>query len=82
MPLYEVEYSIPLNSVHKRSLAIAITKLHHERYGIPSFFVSVKFTDGSKNENFSGGELVSFLSYVPASAKSSWERGLFKKANL
>ncbi|PMD29481.1 hypothetical protein L207DRAFT_520971 [Hyaloscypha variabilis F] len=57
MPLYEVEYSIPLTQAHRNILASKITKLHHETYGIPSFFVSVKFTDGSKNENYSGGEL-------------------------
>lgn len=59
MPLYEVEYSIPLTKIHKDDLAAAITKIHHLAYGIPSFFVSVKLTDGSKNENYSGGKIVS-----------------------
>jgi phenylpyruvate tautomerase PptA (4-oxalocrotonate tautomerase family) len=54
MPLYEVEYSIPLTKAHKDDLAAAITKIHHLAYGIPSFFISVKLTDGSKNENYSG----------------------------
>jgi phenylpyruvate tautomerase PptA (4-oxalocrotonate tautomerase family) len=61
MPLYEVEYSIPLTKTHKDDLAAAITKIHHLAYGIPSFFISVKFTDGSKNENYSGGKIVSYL---------------------
>jgi len=59
MPLYEVEYSIPLTETHKNDLAKAITKIHHLAYGIPSFFISIKFTDGSKNENYSGGKIVS-----------------------
>ena len=59
MPLYEVEYSIPLTETHKNDLAKAITKIHHLAYGIPSFFISVKLTDGSKNENYSGGKIVS-----------------------
>jgi phenylpyruvate tautomerase PptA (4-oxalocrotonate tautomerase family) len=66
MPLYEVGYSIPLTQAHRNILASKITKLHHETYGIPSFFVSVKFTDDSKNENYSGGELVRFSLFPSA----------------
>ena len=62
MPLYEVEYGIPLTRKHKDDLAAAITKVHHLAYGIPSFFVSVKLTDGSKNENYSGAKIVSCCS--------------------
>ncbi|KAH8807859.1 hypothetical protein F5884DRAFT_833538 [Xylogone sp. PMI_703] len=58
MLLYEVEYGCPLTKVQRQVLANKITKLHCELYLVPSFFVAVKFSKGSTDENYSGGKEV------------------------
>jgi len=59
MPLYEVSHGTPLTGAQKGQLASAITKLHHELYSSPSYFISVKFTDNSEDKFFIGGKPVS-----------------------
>lgn len=63
MPLYEVEYGCALTKAQRQALANDITKLHHEIYHVPSFFVAVKLTDGSGSENYSGGKEVGPIFY-------------------
>ncbi|KAH8807812.1 hypothetical protein F5884DRAFT_900143 [Xylogone sp. PMI_703] len=45
MPLYEVEYSIPLSKAERDEIAQAITHIHTRRFSTPSLFVNVRFTD-------------------------------------
>ncbi|KAL9096326.1 MAG: hypothetical protein Q9165_001323 [Trypethelium subeluteriae] len=42
MPLYDVEYVTPLTDETQEQLAKAITRIHTERFGTPSYFVNVR----------------------------------------
>ncbi|KAK8219302.1 hypothetical protein M8818_001036 [Zalaria obscura] len=55
MPSYEVEHVCPLTSGQKDSLAEDITKIHTERFGAPSLFVNVRFTDTRDHVTYAGG---------------------------
>lgn len=60
MPSYEVEHVCPLTSGQKDSLAEDITKIHTERFGAPSLFVNVRFTDTRDHVTYAGGVRVGF----------------------
>ena len=60
MPLYEVEHSDPLSKSEKDALATRVTQAHLSLYKIPSFFVSVKFTDISTHDVYAGAKRVSY----------------------
>ncbi|KAI9692808.1 MAG: hypothetical protein M1820_009356, partial [Bogoriella megaspora] len=57
MPLYDVEYITPLTDQTQEELAKAFTKIHAERFGTPSYFINVPYTDVTAQKVFRGGVL-------------------------
>ncbi|KAF9693260.1 hypothetical protein EKO04_008899 [Ascochyta lentis] len=57
MPLYDIEYVIPLTDGQQEALAKAFTSIHCKRFHTPSFFVNVRFTDVSSQKVYRGGVL-------------------------
>ena len=55
MPLYDVEYVVPLTPEQQEQLAIAFTTVHAKRFNTPRYFVNVRFTDVSTQVVFRGG---------------------------
>jgi hypothetical protein len=47
MPLYDIEYVVPLSETQCEALAKAFTSLHSKRFNTPGVFVNVRFTDAS-----------------------------------
>ena len=45
MPLYDVEHTTSLTSSQRDALAMAITKIHSEKFTTPKLFVNVRFVD-------------------------------------
>jgi hypothetical protein len=48
MPLYDIEYVIPLTLDQQEKLAIAFTQLHVDRFKTPGTFINVRFSDVSE----------------------------------
>ncbi|KAF3048327.1 hypothetical protein E8E12_011692 [Didymella heteroderae] len=57
MPLYDIEYVIPLTEAQQEALAKAFTSIHSKRFQTPSFFINVRFTDVSAQKVYRGGVL-------------------------
>lgn len=57
MPLYDIEYVIPLNDAQQEALAKAFKSIHCKRFRTPSFFINVRFTDVSAQKVHRGGVL-------------------------
>ncbi|KAF3052379.1 hypothetical protein E8E11_011205 [Didymella keratinophila] len=57
MPLYDIEYVIPLTDAQQEALAKAFTSIHCARFHTPSFFINVRFTDVSTQKVYRGGVL-------------------------
>jgi phenylpyruvate tautomerase PptA (4-oxalocrotonate tautomerase family) len=57
MPLYDIEYVIPLTDEQQEALAKAFTLIHCKRFHTPSFFINVRFTDVSAQKVYRGGVL-------------------------
>ncbi|KAI9666407.1 MAG: hypothetical protein M1821_004343 [Bathelium mastoideum] len=55
MPLYDVEYVTPLTDQAQEELAKALTRIHADRFGTPSYFVNVRYVDVSSQKVFRGG---------------------------
>jgi hypothetical protein len=59
MPLYEIEHVCPISPSQQKSLAVAITKIHTQKFTTPSFIVNVRFKDTKAIPLFVAGEEVS-----------------------
>jgi phenylpyruvate tautomerase PptA (4-oxalocrotonate tautomerase family) len=59
MPLYEVQYCVPLARSEKDDLAARITKIHKSAFGAPSLFISITFNDISGSDFYAGPDQVS-----------------------
>ncbi|KAH6629588.1 hypothetical protein C7974DRAFT_189389 [Boeremia exigua] len=57
MPLYDIEYVIPMTDSQQEALAKAFTAIHCTRFHTPSFFINVRFTDVSSQKVYRGGVL-------------------------
>ncbi|KAJ4392625.1 hypothetical protein N0V91_011339 [Didymella pomorum] len=57
MPLYDIEYVIPLTDAQQEALAKSFTSIHCKRFQTPSFFINVRFTDVSAQKVYRGGVL-------------------------
>jgi phenylpyruvate tautomerase PptA (4-oxalocrotonate tautomerase family) len=55
MPLYDIEYVLPLSDDIQEKLARAFTSIHAKRFHTPSFFINVRFTDVSQQKVYRGG---------------------------
>lgn len=60
MPLYEISHVAPLTNAQKDDMALAITKLQCSKFGTPSLFVTVVFTDTTDLKSYVAGKPVSF----------------------
>jgi Putative oxalocrotonate tautomerase enzyme len=59
MPLYDIEHICPLTDVQQDAIAAAITKIHTEKFIVPTMFVNVYFRNVSDMTAYVG-------SYFPA----------------
>lgn len=57
MPLYDIEYVIPLTDAQQEALAKAFTSIHCARFHTPFSFINVRFTDVSAQKVYRGGVL-------------------------
>jgi phenylpyruvate tautomerase PptA (4-oxalocrotonate tautomerase family) len=60
MPFYEISHVAALTKAQKDEMALAITKLQCSKFGTPSLFVTVIFTDTTELEAYVAGKPVSF----------------------
>jgi phenylpyruvate tautomerase PptA (4-oxalocrotonate tautomerase family) len=59
MPLYEISHAAPFTKAQKDDMALAITKLQCSKFGTPSIFVTVIFTDTAGLDAYVAGKPVS-----------------------
>ncbi|KAH8801518.1 hypothetical protein F5884DRAFT_862212 [Xylogone sp. PMI_703] len=57
MPLYDIEHVTPLTDAQQGELAKSLTAAHAKRFGTPSYFVNVRYTDVSEMKLYRGGVL-------------------------
>lgn len=57
MPLYDIEHVTPLTDDQQEALAKALTAVHSKRFGTPSYFVNVRYTDVTDMKVYRGGVL-------------------------
>ena len=60
MPLYDIEHVIPLTDEQQLALANALTEAHATRFGTPSYFINVRFTDVSDMKVIRSGRVVKY----------------------
>ena len=58
MPRYDIQHAVRLTDAEKDEVAGAITKLHTEKFPVPSLFVNVIFSDVSGLTSYIGGKRV------------------------